>query len=71
MQVRKDLSIAIRPFLPAPTDTAEMQIASCGLGRVNRVNFRGTLVNVTFGTAQLDQPLSIAAPHHSGNAEFS
>ena len=26
---------------------------------------------VTFGTAQLDEPLSVAAAHHGGNADFA
>ena len=42
-----------------------------GIGRVDRVNSLGTLCIVTFGTAQLDEPLSVAAAHHGGNADFA
>ena len=47
------------------------QIAAQRPGRVNRVNRRDTLGIVTFGTAQLDEPLSVAAAYHSGNADFA
>ena len=40
-------------------------------GRVNRVDCRDTLGIVTFGTAQLNEPLSVAAAHHNGNADFA
>ena len=39
------------------------------IGRVDRVNSLGTLCIVTFGTAQLDEPLAVAAAHHGGNAD--
>ena len=39
--------------------------------RVNRVDRRGTVGIVTFGTAQLDEPLAVAAVHHTGNADFT
>lgn len=39
--------------------------------RVDRVNSLGTLCIVTFGTAQLDEPLSVAAAHHGGNTDFA
>ncbi len=41
------------------------------IGRVDRVNSLGTLCIVTFGTAQFDKPLSVAAAHHGGNADFA
>ena len=41
------------------------------IGRVDRVNSLGTLCIVTFGTAQLDEPLSVAAAHHGGNTDFA
>ena len=41
------------------------------IGRVDRVNSLGTLCIVTFGTAQLDEPLAVAAAHHGGNADFA
>ena len=40
-------------------------------GRVDRVNSFGTLCIVTFGTAQFDEPLSVAAAHHGGNTDFA
>ena len=46
------------------------QIAAQRSGRVNRVDRRDTLGIVTFGTVQLNEPPSIAAAHHSGNADF-
>lgn len=39
--------------------------------RVDRVNSLGTLCIVTFGTAQFDKPLSVAAAHHGGNTDFA
>ena len=41
------------------------------IGRVDRVNSLGTLCIVTFGTAQFDKPLSVAAAHHGGNANLA
>ena len=41
------------------------------IGRVDRVNSLGILRIVTFGTAQLDEPLSVAAAHHGGNTDFA
>ena len=41
------------------------------IGRVDRVNSLGTQCIVTFGTAQFDEPLSVAAAHHGGNADFA
>ena len=41
------------------------------IGRVDRVNSLGTLCIVTFGTAQFDEPLSVASAHHGGNADFA
>ena len=41
------------------------------IGRVDRVKSLGTLCIVTFGTAQLDGPLAVAAAHHGGNADFA
>ena len=41
------------------------------IGRVDRVNSLGTLCIVTFGTAQLNEPLSVAAAHHGGNTDFA
>ena len=41
------------------------------IGRVDRVNSLGTLCIVTFGTAQLDEPLAVAAAHHGENADFA
>ena len=41
------------------------------IGRVDRVNSLGTLCIVTFGTAQFDEPLSVAAVHHGGNTDFA
>ena len=41
------------------------------IGRVDRVNSLGTLCIVTFGTAQFDKSLSVAAAHHGGNADFA
>ena len=41
------------------------------IGRVDRVNSLGTLCIVTFGTAQFDEPLSVAAAHHGGNTDFA
>ena len=41
------------------------------IGRVDRVNSLGTLCIVTFGTAQFDKPLSVAAAHHGGNTDFA
>ena len=46
-------------------------IASCGLDRVNRVERRDTPVIVTCGTAQLDQPLSVAPAHHTEDTDFA
>ena len=47
------------------------QIAAQRPGRVNRVDRRDTLGIVTFGTAQLNEPLSVAAAHQSGNTDFA
>ena len=47
------------------------QIASCGLSRVASAAFSGTGNIDTIGTVQLDEPLSVAAAHHTGNADFS
>ena len=41
------------------------------IGRVDRVSSSGTLCIVTFGTAQFNEPLSVAAAHHGGNADFT
>lgn len=41
------------------------------IGRVDRVNSLSTLCIVTFGTAQFDKPLSVAAAHHGGNTDFA
>ena len=41
------------------------------IGRVNRVNSLGILRIVTFGTAQLNEPLAVAAAHYGGNADFA
>ena len=41
------------------------------IGRVDRVNSLGTLCIVTFGTVQFDEPPSVAAAHHGGNADFA
>ena len=41
------------------------------IGRVDRVNSLGTLCIVTFGTAQFNEPLAVAAAHHGGNADFA
>ena len=41
------------------------------IGRVDRVNSLGTLCIVTFGTAQFNEPLAVAAAHHGGNANFA
>ena len=41
------------------------------IDRVDRVNSLGTLCIVTFGTAQLDEPLSVAAAYHGGNTDFA
>ena len=41
------------------------------IGRVDRVNSLGTLCIVTFGTAQFDEPLAVAAAHHGGNTDFA
>ena len=41
------------------------------IGRVDRVNSLGILCIVTFGTAQLDEPLSVAAAYHGGNTDFA
>ena len=40
------------------------------IGRVDRVNSSGTLCIVTFGTAQLNEPLAVAAAHHGRDADF-
>ena len=41
------------------------------IGRGDRVNSLGTLCIVTFGTAQLNEPLAVAAAHHGGNTDFA
>lgn len=41
------------------------------IGRVDRVNSLGILRIVTFGTAQFDEPLSVAAAHHGRDADFA
>ena len=41
------------------------------IGRVDRVNSLGTLCIVTFDTAQLNEPLAVAAAHHGGNSGFA
>jgi len=41
------------------------------IGRVDRVNSLGTQCIVTFGTAQFDEPLAVAAAHHGGNTDFA
>ena len=41
------------------------------IGRVDRVNSLGTLCIVTFGTAQFNEPLAVAAAHHGGNTDFA
>ena len=41
------------------------------IGRVDRVNRLGILRIVTFGTAQLNEPLAVAAAHHGGNTDFA
>ena len=43
----------------------------CGSGRVDRVNGSGILCIVTFGTAQFNETLAVAAAHHGGNADFA
>ena len=45
--------------------------AACDIDRVDRVNSLDTLRIVTFGTAQLNEPLAVAAAHHGGNADFA
>lgn len=47
------------------------QIAAQRLSRVNRVDRPDTLGIVTFGTLQLNEPPSVAAAHHNGNADFA
>lgn len=47
------------------------QIAAQRPNRVNRGDYRYTLGIVTFGTAQLDEPLPVAAAHHTGNSDFA
>ena len=41
------------------------------IGRVDRVNSLGTQCIVTFGTAQFNEPLAVAAAHHGGNIDFA
>ena len=41
------------------------------IGRVDRVNSLGILCIVTFGTAQLNETLAVAAAHHGGNTDFA
>ena len=41
------------------------------IGRVDRVNSLDTLCIVTFGTAQLNEPLAVAAAHHGRDANFA
>ena len=41
------------------------------IGRVDRVNRLGILRIVTFGTAQLNEPLAVAAAHHGRDADFA
>ena len=55
-------------LLAAPVNRP--QIAAQRPGRVNRVDRPDTLGIVTFGTLQLNEPPSIAAANHSGNADF-
>lgn len=55
-------------LLAAPVNRP--QIAAQRPGRVNRVDRRDTLGIVTFGTLQLNEPPSVAATHHSRNADF-
>ena len=47
------------------------QIAAQRPNRVNRGDHRYTLGIVTFGTAQLDEPLPVAAAHHTENSDFA
>ena len=47
------------------------QIAAQRPNRVNRGDHRYTLGIVTFGTAQLDAPLPVAAAHHTENSDFA
>ena len=44
---------------------------TCDSARVDRVNGLGILCIVTFGTAQFDEPLAVAAAHYGGNADFA
>ena len=68
---RPQTALALRcGILPAMLGNLP-HIASFGLDRVNRVERWGTLVTVTFGTAQLDQPLSVAPPHHAEDTDFA
>ena len=41
------------------------------IGRVDRVNSLGILRIVPFGTAQLNEPLAVAAAHHGRDADFA
>ena len=41
------------------------------IDRVDRVNSLDTLCIVTFGTAQLNETLAVAAAHHGGNTDFA
>ena len=64
------VSFSLRVFLLAMPGNLP-QIAAQRPNRVNRGDHRYTLGIVTFGTAQLDEPLPVAAAHHTGNSDFA
>ena len=64
------VSLSLRVFLLAMPGNLP-QIAAQRPNRVNRGDHRYTLGIVTFGTAQLDEPLPVAAAHHTENSDFA
>ena len=52
------------------TNEIVLKVFSDYLNR-DRVNSLDTLRIVTFGTAQLNEPLAVAAAHHGGNTDFA
>lgn len=61
--------LALRGLLATPENLP--QIAAPCPDRVNRADRWGTLRTDTFGTAQLDEPLSVTAAHYTGNADLA
>jgi len=76
--VRAECSLGVYTTTPSPNRAHSGSHAETrggfparDIGRVDRVNSLGTQCIVTFGTAQFDEPLAVAAAHHGGNTDFA